>query len=229
MLWWQVDYGFTNMRKGCGYTTGFQLWIHSLKGHVIGLRNSRGPQANEPFTTTRFLFTYHTPTSTMATIYFPQKAPTESHANRLILKRHKIHERDKCPTQISVDTSMVASVPPHYVDHIKRFVWREDCIRLVLHLNDEIEIPQLEKNLKMILWYMDEVFRRFVVELPQRLDENDATRSNTFDNYLRVEYWVGRHEAVNVRDYRRSNDRNINRTNVEELGMSSSRAPIYLP
>ena len=101
-------------------------------------------------------------------------------------------------------------------------MWREDCLRLVLHLHKEIDISdQLHKNLKMILWYMDEVFKRFVAELPKRLNENDASRSQTFDRYLKVEYWVGRHEPVNVRNYRRSNNQNIDRSVVTELGMYS--------
>jgi len=158
----------------------------------------------------------------MATTYFPQKAPNDACANDLILKRRAIQKPDGCPFQISVDSSVVVSIPSHYVRHMERFMWREDCLRLVLHLHKEIDISdQLHKNLKMILWYMDEVFKRFVAELPKRLNENDASRSQTFDRYLKVEYWVGRHEPVNVRNYRRSNNQNIDRSVVTELGMYS--------
>lgn len=164
----------------------------------------------------------------MATIYFPQRAPNDERANRLVLQRRAIHDRDGSPSEVSVDSEVVASIPTHYIKHIKRFFWREDCIRLVLHLHNKVPIShRLQKNLKMILWYMDHVFKRLVAELPDELDKNDASRSSTFDCYLKVEYWVGRHEPVHVRNYRRSNDRNIDRSDVEELGMCLPCSPVY--
>src|SRR6266568_5063198 len=162
----------------------------------------------------------HSQSRAMATIHFPQTAPTDARVTKLIMKRRAIHHCENSLSQVSVDRSVVASIPSQYLDHIKRFIWREDCLRLVLHLYNVIDIPQkLHRNLKMVLCYMEEVFKCFIAEIPKELDQNNTSRSRTFDSYLKVEYWVGRHEPVYVREYRRSNDRNIDRSDVQKLGI----------
>lgn len=140
----------------------------------------------------------------------------------LILKRRTIQDHDG-GHEISVNSSVVASIPTHYLKHVRQFLWREDCLRLVLHLYNNVEIPRpLYNNLKLVLYYMDEIFKRFIAELSKGPDDDDDyLRSKTFDSYLRVEYWVGRHEPVHVREYRRSNDQNIDRGDITTLGECS--------
>lgn len=77
----------------------------------------------------------------------------------------------------------------------------------------------------MVLCYMDEVFKHFVTELLEKVDANTTFR--TFKSYLKVEHWVGCHKPIHVRNYHRSNDQNIDRSNVREFGMSGLCALVY--
>ncbi|KAF8438807.1 hypothetical protein L210DRAFT_3504575 [Boletus edulis BED1] len=110
-----------------------------------------------------------------------------------------------------------ALFPDHYLEHVRRYCWREDCIRMVLEFGDKLQIPHtLQYNLEMVLWYMDEVFNRLEAETKRDVEKDPICRSKTFDSYLKIEYWVSHHEPTHVRDYRRSHNRNINCSYVGE-------------
>ena len=70
----------------------------------------------------------------------------------------------------------------------------------------------------MILCYMDEVFKHFIMELPEEVDGDTACKM--FESYWKIEYWVGHHEPIHVWNYYHSNDQNIDCSDVKEIGMS---------
>lgn len=170
---------------------------------------------------------YHQPATylrfVMATAYFPRTVPMSRKTQKMIDTRRTISTFvDSQIFDVNVNNRPVASFPRHYLQHIRRFIWHEDSIRIVLRLGDQLNIPcELENNIKMILWYMDEVFKRLVAEIPRRIQDTAEYHSRTFDSYLKIEYWVGRHEPTHLRDYRRANDLNIDQTNVDQFGESS--------
>ncbi|KAG6369567.1 hypothetical protein JVT61DRAFT_14272 [Boletus reticuloceps] len=162
----------------------------------------------------------------MATLLFPDHLPLNGGTLIHINTRREIQRfADNVAFGITVEGETARILPIHYLDHIRRFFWREDCIRLVLQFYAKIIIPSdLEENLQLVLAYMDEVFKCFVAEFPPYSELLPTSRSKTFDNYLKIEFWVGRHEPTHVRDYRRSNERNLDRSDITECDWEAYEA-----
>jgi hypothetical protein len=165
----------------------------------------------------------------MTSLHFPESVPGNETVQRLVAIRRKIQTfGDDHNFGIFVNQEVEGLFPIYYLDHIRRFFWREDCLRMVLHFCNTSILPlALQDNLRMVLAYMDEVFNNFVKEIPQEYSLMN-TRSKTFDAYLKIEFWVGRHEPPYVRQYRRANERNIDRSCVMECGTSLVRFQILI-
>ena len=126
-----------------------------------------------------------TPINAMATLYFPQNVPMDARASKLVAKCCEIHSKGGSPSTVSVNDQTVTTIPPHYFDYTKHFLYREDCLRLILYLHKQLKIPgKLYRNLLMILCYMGEVFKCFVMELPEEVDGDTA--SKTFESYWKI-------------------------------------------
>jgi len=160
----------------------------------------------------------------MATLHFPDHVPKGVKLGRLLSTRRivRVYENTSL-VDVETNGDVLMSLTERYVKHIQYFVWREDTIRLVIHFARQLKIEtELENNLKMILWYMDEVHNAIVDQSDPDITEDSPFRSPVFDSYLFIEYFVGRHEPLNVRQYRRDQDRNIDRGDIMECGESSS-------
>ncbi|KAI6038767.1 hypothetical protein EDC04DRAFT_2603689 [Pisolithus marmoratus] len=103
------------------------------------------------------------------------------------------------------------NIPGSYFNHMQSFVWRESAIRVVLKHADQLELQEdLANMLHKVLWYMGGILERIHKDSQKAAAKNLQWQSEAFDSYLRIEYWVMHHEPWLVREFRHSNDLNIN-------------------
>lgn len=172
----------------------------------------------------------------MATFHYPDHVPSAAKVKRLLgFEKGVSIDRRSSIFAVELDGFSVCKLPDHYLDDMRRFIWREEAIRFVLSLEKQLNIPEtLADNLKMVLWYMDTLFNHIVRDAASLMEYNSPEdmmkfRNDTFDNYLLIEYWVRRHEPKNITKFRSTNDRNLDRSSIdqcsESLFLSLERRP----
>ena len=160
----------------------------------------------------------------MPTILFPENIPSKQKLKRLLATRRQVTIDNKTNLVcVAVNGRTMLTLPlQHYLIHIQHFLWREDAIRLVLHYSAQLNVSEeLSDNLKMCLWYMDLVMEGMISESGPTVTDKSTFRSEVFDWYLVLEYWVRRHEPLKVREFRRNSDRNLNHSSTNECGECS--------
>ncbi|KAI9449803.1 hypothetical protein HD554DRAFT_2180939 [Boletus coccyginus] len=152
----------------------------------------------------------------MATIHYPENVPTNQKLQRLLRTVRKVLVFEGSTlVDIKSDGNVMFSLPESYRDHLLRFVWREDVIRLLLTHAGELQLSEdLADNLGMLLTYMDNILKHVAKE-PWREIGEGSYRSQLFDSYLLIECRVGRHEPTNVRAWRRNNDMALEYDDIE--------------
>ncbi|KAI5999284.1 hypothetical protein EDD15DRAFT_2193946 [Pisolithus albus] len=158
----------------------------------------------------------------MSHAYFPETAPEATTLDSMMQKRKivKGSESSRCVIKIrdDDDETREIDIPGSYYTHMQRFVWRERAICAVLTNSEELEVgEELQDTLKKVLWYMGGIFERICVESRKAVAREQQWRSEVFDKYLKIEYHVMRHEPWLVRQFRRNNDMNLDRSKVTEL------------
>lgn len=163
------------------------------------------------------------PTTPMATHHYPDHVPGATKFRRLLKTTRKVVTYTNSTSfAVFCDGVSACVLPARYIDHIRRFIWREDAIRLVLNHNNVVDIPELlEENITLVLWYMDNVFDRLVTESNLERAATAPFRSDVFENYLIIEYWVRRHEPKNITRFRKQNSRNLDRSSLKDCGKSN--------
>lgn len=160
----------------------------------------------------------------MTTNYYPDNVPTAQTLRRMLNTHRKVcASMERSPVDVSIEGDIVLTLPWSYRIHIQRFVWREEAIRLVLDHTRDLKLSEdLADNLKMLLCYMDNVFKRIVAESKPFVEEGSNDRNTVFDKYLRTEYLVRRHEPMKVREWKRENDTILEDGDVDGYGKCSS-------
>ncbi|KAI5984881.1 hypothetical protein EDD15DRAFT_2201005 [Pisolithus albus] len=158
----------------------------------------------------------------MSHAYFPETVPDDTTLYSIMEKRKTVKgsEGGRCVIKIrdDDDETREIDIPGSYFTHMQRFVWRERAIRAVLANSEMLGIGEgLEDTLKKVLWYMGGIFERICVESRKAIAREQQWRSEAFDNYLKIEYHVMRHEPWLIREFRRNNDTNLDRSKVTEL------------
>lgn len=158
--------------------------------------------------------------TSMATAHYPNHVPGATKLNRLLKTTRHVVQYNHTPSfAVFSDGASACQLPQRYLDHLRRFVWREEAIRLVLRHRNELDLPEiLEDNLKMVLWYMDCLFDRLAAEANQDRNMNAAFRSDIFENYLIIEYCVRRHEPKAITKFRSESQIVLDRTSLKRCG-----------
>ncbi|KAG9318960.1 hypothetical protein JVU11DRAFT_1075 [Chiua virens] len=109
-------------------------------------------------------------------------------------------------------------LPKRYLRPLECFLWWESAICLVLHHINVLEVPEdLHENLKMVLWYMDNIFNQIIRTSDLKITDATDFASAVFNDYLRIEYLVRCHEPKHVTKYQRENALNLDRSVLDEF------------
>ncbi|KAI6029949.1 hypothetical protein PISMIDRAFT_24005 [Pisolithus microcarpus 441] len=165
----------------------------------------------------------------MSHAYFPDTVPEGTTLDLMMAKRKVVEgsEARRCLVKIREDDADTKEIdlPGSYYAHMQRFVWRETAIRVVLANSETLGVGEgLQDTLKQVLWYMCGIFERIGVESRKAIARQPQWRSEAFDNYLKIEYHVMRHEPWLVREFRRNNDTNLDRSKPSYLRIPDWKA-----
>ncbi|KAF8435842.1 hypothetical protein L210DRAFT_934798 [Boletus edulis BED1] len=154
----------------------------------------------------------------MATVYYPDHVPGKVKLARLLkMKRDVVTYENSSNFAVHSRGQPTCFLPGYYLDHMNRFIWREEAIRLVLQFRNQLDISdELEGNLKMVLWYMDDVFDRILAETEGNSVAYAILHSDIFDSYSVIEFFVRRHEPKSVVTFRRREDINLDRARIDD-------------
>lgn len=170
----------------------------------------------------------HKPHTTMTDLFFPNTAPSQQELRLLMLIRYIPSTKAKgqyfevnvrnWELQVMSDPGVV-SVPIHYHEHLRRFIWRQMVFMELLTRGSDLDLAHaLRPMLQRYVLYMDGIVEGLLTTAKVKKPD-PGFRSRLFDLYLVVEYYVGRHEYDIVGDWRGSNlDIVLECQDVETLG-----------
>lgn len=172
----------------------------------------------------------------MADRFFPAYVPDEELLRRLCLIRYypkKIQDSDFFHVSVmNVELKQpthpkIIQLPNVYFEHLRRFIWRQHVFMELAARKPKIP-DQLRTMIKKYIMYMDGMIEGLLTTARQRKGELDY-RSRLFNQYLIVEYFVGRHEYDVVGRWRMENaDTILECQDMEALGMYISVRSITL-
>ncbi|KAI6020599.1 hypothetical protein EDC04DRAFT_2607396 [Pisolithus marmoratus] len=132
----------------------------------------------------------------MSHVYFPKDVPSEDTLNELLATER--------PSKAVQGKDHEINIPGLYFNHMQCFMWRESAIQVVLKHADQLELQE-------------DLANTLHKDSQKAAAKNLQWQSKAFNSYLRIEYWVMHHEPWLVREFRHSNDLNINRCKVQDL------------
>lgn len=137
----------------------------------------------------------------MSYLFFPNDPPTRHELRLINLIRYKafpptggkfvVHTMN---TDYDALAGQPFEVPSHYYDHVRRFLWRHQLLMGVEERSSELALAVgLCRRTQCYISYLDAMIESLFVEARRPRFGHDW-RSNLFDLYLVVDYFVRGHE-----------------------------------
>lgn len=164
---------------------------------------------------------------TMSDLLFPNTVPTSKELSLIKQVEYRPKITDSSDffsihvfnTKTMGATESDIRIPNWYYQHVLRFLWRHRLF-LAIHGNSKIKFDRGHRTMiRRYIAYMDAVMEGLLMGC--RIAEgNDVTyRSRTFEMYLAVEFYIGRHEFDVCDTWRRANKQPIlEAIDVKDLG-----------
>ncbi|KAF9236307.1 hypothetical protein BU15DRAFT_77148 [Melanogaster broomeanus] len=117
------------------------------------------------------------------------------------------------------ERQLYTKVPKHYVNLVRRFIWRRLRRREVFKtlLNKQISRTldeEIQDTLRRNALYLENVLRYIQKPLEAEANANPPGRIRLFDIYMLEDYFVGRHDPAAVIIWQRGHEQNLRTTDI---------------